>query len=110
MPALRSSSFSTSVGFSAATCTRGRRVANTAPAAYTTAPRPTASWGPYWSPPTLSRISPGPPATMAAIPLSMASLELASTSSWSLRTVVGTTEAREIRYAFWNTSIRKAST
>ncbi len=34
---------------------------------------------------------------MAAIPLSMANFELASTSSWSLRTVVGTTEAREIR-------------
>ena len=46
---------------------------------------------------------------MAAMPLSRANFELASTSSRSERTVVGTTAAREIRYVFENTNIRKAS-
>jgi len=97
MPALFSSSFSAAPGGSVATTTFGSMLANPAPMANTMAASPTTSCGPSVSPPSLSRMPPGMAATTAATPLSRLSFELASTSSLSFCTVVGTTAAREIR-------------
>ncbi len=105
IPALRSSAFSIASGGVAATTTLGRRRAKMAPTANTIPARPTD----HCAPPSLSRTRPGPPAATAAMPLSRLSFELASTSSSSLCTVVGTKAAREIRYALANTNMRNAS-
>ena len=52
---------------------------------------------------------PGTAATTTASADSTVSLELASTSSSSLRTVPGTTALLEIEYTFCTTSMPKAS-
>ena len=92
MPALRSSCFSTSPGGSAATVVGGICRANTVPMPNTTAPRATLQP----PPPSLSRMPPGTAAATTASADSTVSLELASTSSSSLRTVPGTTALLEI--------------
>ena len=92
MPALRSSSFSASPAGSAATVVGGSCRASTVPTPNTMAPSPTLQP----PPPSFSRMPPGTAATTTARADSTVSLELASTSSSSLRTVPGTTALLEI--------------
>ncbi len=105
MPALRSSSRSASPSGSVATVVGGSLNASTVATVKTMAARPRA----HWAPPRPRRIPPGTTATTTASADSTVSLELASTSSVSLRTVPGTTALLEIVYTLASTSMPKAS-
>ena len=71
----------------------------------TTMAKPTIHSGP----PSHPRMATGMPAATPANPVMIDSFELASTSSWSSFTVVGTTALLAIPYALPNTSIPSAT-
>ena len=86
MPRLRSSASSASPTGSAATAACGSEKARTVPRANTTMAKPMIHVGP----PIQPRMTPGIPAASPEKPVMIDSLELASISSWSVDTVVGT--------------------